>query len=24
LTVTVIDLGCEKLRHWLIGRETFE
>lgn len=24
LTVTMIDLGCEKLRHWLIGRETFE
>ena len=24
LTVTLIDLGCEKLRHWLIGRETFE
>ncbi|MFN3349605.1 phosphonate ABC transporter, permease protein PhnE [Pseudorhodoplanes sp.] len=24
LTVTLIDLGCEKLRHWLIGRETLE
>jgi len=24
LTVTLIDMGCEKLRHWLIGRESFE
>ncbi len=24
LTVTLIDMGCERLRHWLIGRETFE
>ncbi len=24
LTVTLIDMGCEKLRHWLIGQETLE